>query len=45
MQVKKTRGRKPLPAPEKKLPITIFVKAKHYEDAKTESLKIQNKYS
>ena len=43
--MQKKRGRKPLPTTEKKLPITIFVKAKHYEEAKTESLKIQNKYS
>lgn len=45
MQEKKTRGRKPIPATEKKLPITIFVKSKHYEEAKVELLKIQNKYS
>lgn len=44
MQEKK-RGRKPLPVTEKKLPITIFVKTKYLEQAKAETIKIQNKYS
>jgi len=43
--MKKTRGRKPLPEPEKKKVINLFVKAKHFKAAKEEAKLIEKKYS
>lgn len=46
MPIKKdTRGRKGLPASEKKHPITIFVKRKNHAKATTECKTIERKYN
>jgi len=42
---KTTRGRKPLPLPERKKSITIFVKNKFAKDAYYEIKKIEQKYN
>ena len=43
MELKK-RGRKPLPPAQKKKAITVFVKAKFYNEAKKEIKQIEKKY-
>ena len=42
---KETRGRKPLPAGEKKKAIQFYVKQKHYKSAKEEVKIIEKKYN
>lgn len=42
---KETRGRKPIPASEKKKVVQFYVKQKYYKAAKEESKLIQQKYS
>lgn len=42
---KETRGRKPLPAGEKKKAIQFYVKQKHYKVAKEEVKIIEKKYN
>lgn len=41
---KSTKGRKPLPNKEKKVPVTVWVKAKNAEIITIECMKIANKY-
>jgi hypothetical protein len=41
---KSTKGRKPLPDKEKKVPVTVWVKAKNAEIITKECMKIQKKY-
>ena len=42
---KETRGRKPLPATEKKKAIFIMVKSKHIKDVKPKLKEIEREYS
>ena len=44
MEVKKQKGRQPLPKTEKRVPITIWVKAKHGVKATKECVKVKEKY-
>ena len=45
METVKKRGRKSLPATEKKMPITIFVKQKNYADAFNAAKKVERKFN
>jgi hypothetical protein len=44
MTEKSTKGRKPLPDQEKKVPVTVWVKLKNAEIITRECIKIQNKH-
>lgn len=44
MELKRKRGRQPIPMLEKKVPITVWVKNKHYNKAKKECIKLEVKY-
>ena len=45
MKEKSTAGRKPIPDKEKKVAVTIYVKAKHWVNAKKELTVIEKKYN
>lgn len=45
IKVKDKRGRKPLPEDERKVPVTLFIKARHREEVQKIVDKIAKKYS
>ncbi len=44
MEIKRGRGRQPIPKSDKKVPITVWVKTKHLTPAKKDCKKVEEKY-
>ena len=44
MEIKRGRGRQPIPKSEKKVPITVWVKTKHLLKAFKDCKKVEAKY-